>query len=153
MPGDAVHSRAEEPFIALAEKAARALRGDMLANSHLAGYAEIQPAHNAVFATLPARGARAVDMAARAGVTRQSMGESIRDMVRLGLLEMVPDPEDGRAKIVRFTERGQRVAAAGLAHIDEQDRRFRDVFGDADYAAARRVLQGVRELLEGGRAT
>jgi len=148
MPGDENSPPTTIPFIALAEKATRALRSDMLANSHRSGFGEIQPAHNAVFATLPAKGARATDMAARAGVTRQSMGESIRDMVRLGLLEMVPDPDDRRAKIVRFTEYGQRVAAAGIAHIQEQDRRFRDEFGNEAYEAARHVLAGIRELLE-----
>lgn len=136
------------PLIALVEKAARALRSDLLAQAHRAGYLEVQPAHNAVFATLPSGGARAADMAARAGVTRQSMGESVREMVGLGLLETVPDPRDGRAKIVRFTEYGRTVAGVGLTHLREQDSRFREAFGDEDYDTARRVLAGIRELLE-----
>lgn len=136
------------PFIALAEKAARALKSDMLATAHRNGFTEIQPAHNAVFATLPPEGARAADMAARAGVTRQSMGESIRDMVALGLLETVPDPDDRRAKIVRFTDHGLEVARGGFAHMRELDARFREEFGDADFEAACRVLAGVRAMLE-----
>lgn len=136
-----------EPFIALAEKAARALRTDMLANAHRAGYFEIAPAHNAVFATLPVEGARAADMAARSGVTRQSMGEVVRDMVRLGILEMVPDPTDRRAKIVRYTDRGLEIAQIGFAHILAVEERFREEFGAADLETTRRVLRQVRELL------
>lgn len=136
-----------EPFIALAEKAARALRSDMLVNAHRAGHTEIAPAHNAVFATLPPEGARAADMAARSGITRQSMGEVVRDMVRLGLLEMAPDPTDRRAKIVRYTDHGRTVAQAGFNHILELEETFREEFGAADLEAARRVLRRVRELL------
>ena len=103
------------PMIAMAEKSARALRADMLRAAHARGFTELQPAHNAVFATLPPEGARAADMAARSGVTRQSMGEVIRDMVGLGLLESVADPADRRAKIVRFTDYGMEVAQQGYS--------------------------------------
>ncbi|MBM0124356.1 MarR family winged helix-turn-helix transcriptional regulator [Pimelobacter simplex] len=136
----------DEPFIALVDKTARVMRNDMLANAHRAGYAEIAPAHNAVFATLPPEGARSADMAARAGITRQSMGEVVRDMVRLGILEMVPDPSDRRAKIVTYTDYGTKVAQAGMDHIVALDRTLRDELGD-DYDAARRVLARVREML------
>ena len=37
-------------------------------------------------------------MAARAGITKQSMGEVVRELVDLGVLEMVVDPTDRRAK-------------------------------------------------------
>ena len=135
------------PFIALTDKAARALRYDMLEHALRAGY-DIQPSHNAVFATLPPEGARSADMAARAGVTRQSMGESIRDMVSRGMLEMVPDPTDRRAKIVRYTDYGREVSNVGFQHILELDQRFRAEFGDEDFETACRVLARVRAMLE-----
>ena len=135
------------PLIAMIDKAARVMRADMTANAHRAGFTEVAPAHNVVFATLPPGGARAADMAARAGITRQSMGEVVRDLVRLGILEMVPDPSDGRAKLVTYTDYGVRVAQAGLDHIAALDRLFRDELGEEEYDAARRVLERVRELL------
>lgn len=136
-----------EPFIALAEKAARALRDDMLANGHRAGFTELQPAHNAVFATLGPEGSRAADMAARLGITRQSMGEAVRDMVRLGILEMVEDPSDRRAKLVRYTDYGKKVAQEGFNHIMALEKVLRDEFGAADLEATRTVLLRVREML------
>jgi DNA-binding MarR family transcriptional regulator len=136
-----------EPFIALTEKAARVLRDDMISSGHEAGYTEMAPAHNAVFATLPTEGARAADMAARAGITRQSMGEVVRDMVRLGILEMVPDPTDRRAKIVRYTDYGLTMAQAGFDRILAVEDRLREEFGAEDLATTRRVLRQVRELL------
>jgi DNA-binding MarR family transcriptional regulator len=135
------------PLIALATKAGRALQADMVVQSHQRGYPEIQPSHNAVFATLPPEGARAADMANRFGITRQSMGEVIRDMAELGLVEMVPDPADGRAKIVRFTEYGGTCAQQGFNYIQELDQVFRDKFGSEAVDATYRVLAGVLELL------
>jgi DNA-binding MarR family transcriptional regulator len=135
------------PMISLVDKTARALRTDMVRNAHARGFTQIQPAHNAVFATLPREGARAADMAARSGITRQSMGEVIRDMVGLGILETVPDPADARAKIVRFTDHGLGVAQRGYERIIELERILRGTFGDADVDATRRVLAGIIEML------
>lgn len=136
-----------EPFIALAEKAARQLRADMVENAHRAGFVDVSAAHNAVFATLPSEGARAADMAVRAGITRQSMGEVVRDMVRLGVLEMVPDPTDRRAKIVRYTDAGIVVAQAGMDRIVAVEELLTAEFGADDLATTRRVLARVRDLL------
>lgn len=138
------------PFISLADKAARALRADMLEHAHLQGFTELTHAHNAVFATLPGEGgARAADMAVRAGITRQSMGEVIRDLVGLGIVEMTPDPDDRRAKVVGWTEYGLTVAKQGHEHLADLEQRFVDEFGEEDYEVARRVLERVREMLEG----
>src|SRR5688500_606083 len=94
----------QTPLIALVDRANRALQADMVRIAHLRGHPEVKPAHNSVFGTLSAEGSRASDMAARAGITRQSMGEIIREMVDLGILEMRPDPEDRRAKLVTYTD-------------------------------------------------
>src|SRR5919198_1107213 len=87
------------PLIALVDRANRALQADMARTEPRRGHREIKPAHNAVFAALAEAGSRAADMAARAGITRQSMGEILRELVDLDIVEMRPDPEDRRAKL------------------------------------------------------
>jgi DNA-binding MarR family transcriptional regulator len=137
-----------KPLIALVDRANRALQADMVSWAHAQGFAAARYAHNAVFGHLPSQqGARAVDLAQRAGMTRQSMGEVVRDLVELGLVEMVPDPADGRAKLVRFTSSGKEQASLGYRHIRALEQRFVDELGD-DYEAARRVLQRVVEILD-----
>jgi DNA-binding MarR family transcriptional regulator len=140
------------PFIAVVHRTNKALQTDMVEEAHRQGQLGIKQAHNAVFGTLHEEGMRAVDMAAQMGMTRQSMGEIIRDMVGLGILEMVPDPTDGRAKLVRFSEHGRDVAAQGFAHIRELEDRFVKEFGRKDWATARRVLRRVAEMLEADNA-
>lgn len=145
MPGERPRS---VPLVALVEKAGRAMRADMVRHAHAVGFSELQPAHNAVFATLPPEGARSVDMATRAGITRQSMGEVLRDMAARDLVAMTPDPDDGRAKVVRLTEHGRDIARAGYDRIREVDRLLRQEYGDDAVDTARRVLAAVPEMLE-----
>ncbi|WP_164857179.1 MarR family winged helix-turn-helix transcriptional regulator [Sphingomonas crocodyli] len=51
---------------------------------------------------------RAVDIARAIGVTRQSVGVTIAEMAAEGLLEMVDDPNDRRAKRVHLSDKGER---------------------------------------------
>ena len=137
-----------KPMIGLVGLAHRKLRADMLREAHRRGHSFVKAAHNDVFATLPLEGARASDMAVRAGITRQSMGEIIRDLVDLDLLEMQTDPADGRAKIVTFSERGREFTRDGYQHILDLESRFADELGAEAYETARRVLEGIVAILE-----
>ncbi len=136
-----------KPFIAIVRRADRAFQTHMVKNAHARGRTDLKPAHNALFAIMGAEGERASSLAERAGVTRQSMGEVIRDLVGLGILEMVPDPQDARAKVVRYTEEGTRFTDEGLRHLRSLEERFTEEFG-ADYEAARAVLERVVTVLE-----
>jgi DNA-binding MarR family transcriptional regulator len=136
------------PLIALVDRANRALQKDMVRAAHRAGHPEVKPAHNAVFATLQESGNRATDMATRAGITRQSMGEVVRDMVDLGILEMRPDPDDRRAKLVAYSEQGLEFARDGYQHIIDLEKRFAEEFGEEEYDVARDVLERLVPLLD-----
>ena len=137
-----------KPLIALIDRANRALQADMVQTAHRRGHREVKPAHNSVFATLAEEGSHAADMAVRAGITRQSMGEVIREMVALGILEMRPDPADKRAKLVTYTEHGRWIASHGYQHLVDMEQRFADELGPEDYAVARKVLERIAPLLD-----
>ena len=135
-----------KPLIALVHNADKAFQAHMVRSAHERGRPDIKPAHNFLFAILGDDGDRAANLATRAGITRQSMGEVIRDLVDLGILEMAPDPHDGRAKIVRYTPEGKRFASEGFRHLLHLEGRFEKEFG-ADYEATRVVLERVVGLL------
>lgn len=135
-----------KPLIALVHNADKAFQAHMVRSAHGRGRPDIKPAHNFLFAILGDDGDRAANLAQRAGITRQSMGEVIRDLVDLGILEMAPDPHDGRAKIVRYTPEGKAFASEGFRHLRELERVFEEEFGE-EYEAAREVLERVVGLL------
>jgi DNA-binding MarR family transcriptional regulator len=88
-----------------------------------AGFVDLRPAHFAVFQHLEAGGSRLTDLAARAQVTKQSMGALVDDLERWGYVERAPDPTDGRVRIVRRTARGwvvERVARASVRAFEEE---------------------------------
>lgn len=136
-----------KPMIALVHDADRAFQAHMVESAHERGRPDIKPSHNAVFAHLGDDGRRAADLAAAAAMTRQSMGELVRELVDLGILEMVPDPSDGRAKLVTFTAEGKTFAANGYRHLRAVERRLEAEFGE-EYEAARRVLERLAEVLD-----
>ncbi len=135
------------PFISVVDKASHALAVDMIREARGRGYPFMRLAHNAVFGTLFGEGGRISDMANRAGITKQSMGEVVRELVDFGVLEVTVDPEDRRAKVVSYTEFGLEVTNGGRRYLEELEKLFVREFGDADYETTRRVLEGVTALL------
>ena len=133
-------------MIALVHNADRAFQAHMVESAHERGRPDIKPSHNAVFAHLGDTARRAADLATAAGMTRQSMGELVRELVDLGILEMVPDPADGRAKLVTFSKEGKVFARAGFRHLRAIEDRLSTEFGE-EYEAARRVLERLAEVL------
>jgi DNA-binding MarR family transcriptional regulator len=138
-----------KPLIAIVDRAARVLGADMIRAGQARGHTQMRLAHNAVFATLPEQGARTSDMAARAGITKQSMGEVVREMVGLGILEMKEDPDDRRAKLVTYTDAGLAIAREGRRYLQALEREWADRFGEAEFEAAREVLYGIVDQMGG----
>src|SRR5438876_6895089 len=77
------------------------------------GFSDIRPGHGCVFGTIEPEGSRLTDLAERARMTKQSVGEATSDLEQRGYVERVSDPDDGRAKIIRLTERGREAQGIG----------------------------------------
>lgn len=77
-----------------------------LALSNLAGRAQVGAAHIHITRHLALEGSRLTDLAERAGMTKQAMGELVTQCEAWGLVIRESDPLDARARRVRFTETG-----------------------------------------------
>jgi DNA-binding MarR family transcriptional regulator len=75
----------------------------------------VRPAHTRLFPHLDADGIRVTDLAARVGVTKQAVQPLVAELVAWGVVELVPDPTDGRARLVRWTPFGIEANHHGLA--------------------------------------
>jgi DNA-binding MarR family transcriptional regulator len=78
----------------------------VLEGYHAAGFTDIRAAHAQIFRLLPPKGCRVTELAERAYSSKQAVGYLVDYLEEHGYVERVPDPNDGRAQIVRRTERG-----------------------------------------------
>ncbi|HWE27183.1 MAG TPA: MarR family transcriptional regulator [Polyangia bacterium] len=79
---------------------------------------EARLAHTTLLPHIDLDGTRPTEIARRAGISKQAVGQLVDEMVRLGMLERIADPDDGRAQRVRFTDEGIAQLLAGLDVID-----------------------------------
>lgn len=128
------------PLIALVERAHRALVADLVSAAAERGFPEVRKGHNAVFATLHPKGSRVSDMAAKAGITKQSLAAIVKDLEAAGLVTVTPDPADGRAKLVQYTERGIQCAHGGAAYLRELEDALAATLGAGPLADLRDLL-------------
>ena len=74
-----------------------------LALSNLAAREQVSAAHIHITRHLSLEGDRLTDLAQRAGMTKQSMGDMVDQCAAWGLVTRQPDPRDARARRVCFT--------------------------------------------------
>jgi DNA-binding MarR family transcriptional regulator len=106
-------------------------------------YSDIRVTHGCVFGNIDPDGTRLTDLAERAHMTKQSVGEVASDLEQLGYIERVPDPRDGRAKIIRLTERGRHAQMLGREIIDDIEREWAERYGVERVAALRDALEAI----------
>lgn len=106
-----------------------------------AGYDDVRPAHGAVLRHIARDGSRVTELAQRARMTKQSMAELVEHLRRRRYVELVADPEDGRAKLVRLTERGWQLHSM-LVRIGEAfERDCAQGLGEAKWRQLRALLE------------
>ena len=106
-------------------------------------YSDIRVTHGCVFGNIDPEGSRLTDLADRAHMTKQSVGEVASDLEQRGYVERVPDPSDGRAKIIRLTARGRAAQTIGRGLIDDIERDWAERFGIERVAALREALEAI----------
>ena len=140
MSTDLDHAR-RLPMIRLLSTAMDDFSAELFERVETAGYGDLRPGHGCVFGNIDPDGSRLTDLAERARMTKQSVGEVASDLEVRGYVERVPDPNDGRAKIIRLTKRGREAQAIGRALIDDLERDWGERFGTDRVTAMREALE------------
>ena len=109
------------------------------------GYDGLALAHIALLPHLDVEGTRVTTLAERAGMTKQGMGQLVLDLERRGYVERSPDPADGRALLVRFTDAGRRLLGDAVAVTREIEEHYAAVLGEQQLAALREALVALVE--------
>jgi DNA-binding MarR family transcriptional regulator len=107
------------------------------------GYGDIRPTHGCVFRFVREDGMRLTELAGHAGITKQSAGELVDDLVERGYVERIPDSEDRRAKLICLTERGEEAQRFGYNLFRELEERWAERYGLDRLEKLREVLEDV----------
>ncbi len=117
------------PAATLMRYAIQDARGRIHAAVRDAGFDDVGSPHITLFRWPGPEGRRPTEVAADAQISKQRVNDLLGDLERLGYLERTVDPTDERARIVRLTERGQRLQEAALASHRAVEREWADAVG------------------------
>jgi len=109
-----------------------------------AGFSDLRPSHGNVLEHLSyIDGQRLNELASRAGMTPQSMGELVDDLERRDYVERRADPADRRARRVYLTKKGRTTRAAAAQAVTDMEGRLEALLGHATYVRLRATLTEV----------
>lgn len=99
----------------------------------------VRGSHARLLELVPPDGARPSELA-RDWISKQAVGQRIREMADVGLVTVSPDPHDGRASIVRRTAEGDRALALIATELAELETELAATVGERRYRMFRAVL-------------
>lgn len=111
------------------------------------GFADFRPAHGTIGQHISDRGSRVTELAQLAQVSKPTVVYLVNDLERLGYVERVADPSDGRAKLVRLTERGAQAQRRGTEIVAQIEKDWGELLGERDAATLRDLLQRLHDAL------
>jgi len=113
-----------------------------------AGITDISLAQARIAARIGPDGTRVSDLAAQARVTKQSAGFLVEQLETAGYVERVPDPADGRARLVRLTARADPVVAAANAEVERVLAEWTEHVGAARLRQVHETLLDLQEITD-----
>lgn len=93
-------------------------------------------------------GTRLTELARSVGVSKQAVSQLVSEFVDQGVLELSPDPEDRRAKLVRFTPRGMDAVRHGLSVLASVEAEIAAKIGKARMRSLHEALVAMLDALE-----
>src|SRR5579863_8441559 len=124
---------------------AEAIHRRIVRDLNAAGFTGLSLPHIAVFRYPGPDGARPSVLAERAGMSKQAMNRLLGSLEDLGYLVRSDAPDEGRARIVRFTKRGRAAYAKAVEVLRDIEREWRAELGPKDFAQLKELLWRVWE--------
>lgn len=124
----------------LLNNAVRRFEARVLAVMSETGHSETRIAHVNLTRNLDIGGTRLTELARRAEMSKQAMGELVEQCAQMGLVERTDDPSDRRARLVTFTPAGIVWLEAFRDAVDLAENEMRKELGDVLMDA---ILEGL----------
>ena len=135
-------------FAQLVFLAARLINERGVARVREKGRVRVRLAHTALLPHIDFDGQRLSDLAERAGLSKQTVGPLVAELAELGMVAVEPDPDDGRAKRVRYTKMGAEALIEGIATLREIEQELAVELGPRHTRALHEALLRLVAILE-----
>jgi DNA-binding MarR family transcriptional regulator len=113
-----------------------------------AGFSDITLAQARVAARIGPTGSRVTDLAEQARVTKQTAAFLVEQLEAAGYVQRVPDPTDGRARLVQLTPRARQVAQVADAEVEQVLAEWSDHVGQERLRQMHETLHDLREITD-----
>jgi DNA-binding MarR family transcriptional regulator len=147
---DTLERRKAQSTLQLLFKCARLLHELAIARVREQTGKPLRIAHTTLLPHVDLEGTRLTDLATRLQVTKQAAGQLVDELVEMKMLERVADPDDARAKLVRFTRRGRDALLHGLGTLASLEGDLATALGEKTMRDAHHWLAAIVVLLEKG---
>jgi DNA-binding MarR family transcriptional regulator len=104
------------------------------------GFESVTRAQSLLLANVAAGEHRAIRLARNLGVSRQSVSQMIAELQARELLVVEEDPEDRRARVVKFSSSSTPLREAANSALQQQEKVLRERIGARSYQALKQAL-------------
>ncbi|MGO1543917.1 MAG: MarR family winged helix-turn-helix transcriptional regulator [Gulosibacter sp.] len=110
---------------------------------------DVTLAQSRLLARIAPEGTRISELAEQAQITKQTATALVDRLESVGYVERVPDPEDGRARVVRLTDRAlAEIAPIAIAEEERIEAEWREHLGEEEMRRLRSLLEQLREITD-----
>lgn len=113
-----------------------------------AGFDDWTLAQCRLFQRVSPDGSRPTDLADQAQMSKQSAGVMVDQLERLGYVSRIPDPADGRARLIVIEQRGRRALTVAGATRDEIFSEWKAYLGSRNFTLLQQILDQLREITD-----
>jgi len=117
----------------------QALNRRLLEHSAALGHGGLKMSFATVMSHAGFPGTRLSDIAAMHGLSKQAISQTARELCDLGYIELLPDPDDARARLITLTERGRQLIADSLRSIEAVEAEAEALIGRERLALFREI--------------
>lgn len=105
-----------------------------------AGHPQVSRTQSMIMSNLADGITRPAELARRIGISRQAVQQLLLDLQKRGLVDLVQDPDDARAKIVRYNTGALEIGHIAIAALDRIDTELEKRIG-------RKAVQSLHKIL------
>ncbi|MBS0325039.1 MAG: winged helix-turn-helix transcriptional regulator [Proteobacteria bacterium] len=131
---------------ALLRVPAQAIQRRLIAGLNASGFPGLRLAHMAVLQYPGPDGCRPLELAHRAGMSKQAMNQLLKSLEQLGYLGREDAADDRRARRVYLTKRGHAVWNRMIDLLEEIEAEWRAALGAKPFAQLKELLAKVWSL-------